>query len=66
MQAHGVLASHHTMDLNFLMDTIKVFFANVADVNDFASIDSLGRINCRPDSLLLHTSTSNILHQIFG
>ena len=61
-----MLASHHSMDLNFFMDTIEVFFANVADFDDFASIDSLGRINCRPDSLLLRAPTSDILHQILG
>ena len=43
------------MNSHFLVNACKVLLTYICDLNDFASVDLLGRINSRPDCLLLRT-----------
>jgi len=52
------------VDLHLLVDTVKVFLGDIGDFNDFTSVDLLGGVDSRPDSLLL--CTIDILKQVGG
>ena len=44
------------MNLYLFMDTVEVFLADIANIDDFTGIDSLRGVYSRPYGLLLHAT----------
>lgn len=55
-------ASHHAMNLDLLVDASKIVCRDVRDLDDFASIDLLARVDSGSDCLLLRAI--DVLQQI--
>ena len=52
VESNRVFTLNHSVNSHLFVDTVKVFFADITDFNDFASIDFFSRIHSRSHSLL--------------